>query len=257
MPSLEANKRKWASHHWSHAGDEWSTLAGGSDRWWHGILMPRLVPFLHGLPPSPHVLEIAPGYGRWTQYLLHHAGVLTALDIDQGCLDACRKRFGRRVRCVLGDGVTFGGPAERINGPIDFCFSYDSLVHAELDVMGSYVRELSRVLRPGGFAFLHHSNLAGCKVSADERVHWRARSVDAGAIRERALACDLAVPLQELCTKGGPKDRALIDCITVLHKPIGGTPDPRTNVIETPEFWRQIQLLCALAKPYDNAASRS
>lgn len=257
MPSLEANKHKWANHDWGREGEEWSTLAGGSARWWYGILLPRLMPILAALPPNPHILEIAPGHGRWTQYLLRHAGKLTAIDIDAGCLDACRERFGGKVRLVLGDGLTLGGPAERIQGPIDFCFSYDSLVHAEIDAMGSYVRELSRVLRPGGYAFLHHSNLAGCDAPRGTPTHWRAPSVDAKAIRERALACGLEAPLQELCTKGGPKDRALIDCITVLHKPGSGQPGTHTAVLESPEFWRQIQLLGRIARPYDSVTAGS
>ena len=253
MPSLEANLNKWTNHDWLKAGEEWSTLAGGSARWWHGILLPRLLPILQSLPAKPHILEIAPGYGRWTQYLLRHAGTLTALDIDQGCLDACRKRFGDRVRLVLGDGHTLGGPHERVNAPVDLCFSYDSLVHAELDVMGSYLRELTRVLRPGGYAFLHHSNLANLALPAGTPIHWRAASVDAVAIRERAFACGLSTPLQELCTKAGPKDRALIDCISIIHKPASGPPSRETTVLESPDFWRQVQLLGRAGKAYDTA----
>jgi len=64
MPSLEANKNKWASHDWSRGGDEWSTIAGGSARWWHGILLPRLLPILAALPSNPHILEIAPGHAH-------------------------------------------------------------------------------------------------------------------------------------------------------------------------------------------------
>ena len=253
MPSLEANKRKWESHDWAREGDEWSTLAGGSDRWWHGILLPRLLPLLKSLPPKPSILEIAPGRGRWTQFLLRHADSLTAIDIDAKCIDACRERFGGRVHGVVGDGFTFGGPAERINGPFDFCFSYDSLVHAELDSMGSYVRELDRVLRPGGVAFLHHSNLADLQPESGTPIHWRARSVGALGVRERALACGLELPLQELCTKGGPKDRSLIDCISVIRKPRSGPPSRKTTVFESPDFGLQIRLLGRSGKAYDAA----
>lgn len=253
MPSLEENKKKWATHHWSMAGDEWSTLGGGSDRWWHGILLPRLLPLLNALPEKPHVLEIAPGHGRWTQYLLHHANTLTAVDIDQGCLDACRVRFGDRVTLVLGDGRMLGD----INGPIDLCFSYDSLVHAEMDVMGSYMAELARVLRPGGYAFIHHSNLRDLDMPNDAPRHWRARSVNAELVRARALEYGLSVPMQELCTKAGPKDRAMIDCISVMHKPEGGVPSQQTAVLESLDFGQQIRLLGRAGRAYDAVVGTS
>ena len=247
MPSLEENKKKWAEHHWSMAGDEWSTLGGGSDRWWHGILLPRVLPLLNALPEKPHVLEIAPGHGRWTQYLLHHAHTLTVVDIDQGCLDACRERFGDRVKLVLGDGRTLGD----INGPIDLCFSYDSLVHAEMDVMGPYIAEIARVLRPGGFAFIHHSNLADLQLPEGAPRHWRARTVNAELVRTRAIECGLAVPMQELCTKAGPKDKAMIDCISVLRKPGGEAVPEGTTVLESPGFGQQIRLLGRAGRAYD------
>jgi SAM-dependent methyltransferase len=41
---------------------------------------------------------------------------------------------------------------------LDFAFSFDSLVHAEADVVEAYVRQLSRKLKPAGVAFIHHSN---------------------------------------------------------------------------------------------------
>jgi hypothetical protein len=45
-------------------------------------------------------------------------------------------------------------------GSVDFVFSFDSLVHADAPTLEAYLRELTRVLRPGGVAFLHHSNMA-------------------------------------------------------------------------------------------------
>jgi Methyltransferase domain len=43
---------------------------------------------------------------------------------------------------------------------IDFVFSYDSLVHADTEVLSAYLSEVARVLTPTGAAFLHHSNLS-------------------------------------------------------------------------------------------------
>jgi hypothetical protein len=45
------------------------------------------------------------------------------------------------------------------SGSVDFAFSFDSLVHAEADVIQAYVEQLASILRPGGAAFIHHSNL--------------------------------------------------------------------------------------------------
>jgi hypothetical protein len=45
------------------------------------------------------------------------------------------------------------------DGSIDFAFSFDSLVHFEVDAMESYLRELACKLSADGVAFLDHSNL--------------------------------------------------------------------------------------------------
>src|SRR5437899_8768206 len=41
---------------------------------------------------------------------------------------------------------------------IDFAFSFDSLVHADGEVIGTYLRQLARKLKPRGAGFIHHSN---------------------------------------------------------------------------------------------------
>jgi len=263
MAGVEDNRRRWAAHDWSGGGEEWSTLGGGSERWWHGILLPRLLPLLATMPDEAHVVEIGPGYGRWTRFLLEHAARLTLVDIDGGCLEACRQRFGRSVRTVAGDGHTLAGPGARVVGPVDLVFSYESLVHAEVEVLGSYLRECARVLRPGGVGFIHHSNLGALLGPGgeppDAPTHWRSPSVDAAAVRERALAAGLAVPLQELCTKGGPRDRVLLDCITVFRRPADGPPwreadgAAQTAVVENGDFWREIRALGRTGRAYDAA----
>ena len=40
---------------------------------------------------------------------------------------------------------------------IDFAFSFDSLVHAEANILESYISELARVLKANAIAFIHHS----------------------------------------------------------------------------------------------------
>ena len=66
MPSLEDNKIKWGTTHaWTHHGDEWSEAWGGAAMQWHSMILPRIHRFL----PTKRIIEIAPGHGRWTQFL--------------------------------------------------------------------------------------------------------------------------------------------------------------------------------------------
>jgi ubiquinone/menaquinone biosynthesis C-methylase UbiE len=55
-----------------------------------------------------------------------------------------------------------------------FLFCFDSMVHFDSDVVRAYLREARRVLRPGGHAFLHHSNTMA-HPGGDFRAqpHWR------------------------------------------------------------------------------------
>jgi hypothetical protein len=45
---------------------------------------------------------------------------------------------------------------------IDLALSFDSLVHAEADVLSSYLAQLATKLRSDGVAFIHHSNFGEC-----------------------------------------------------------------------------------------------
>jgi ubiquinone/menaquinone biosynthesis C-methylase UbiE len=51
--------------------------------------LPRISYFI----PAENILEIASGYGRWTQFLQTYATCLTLVDIAPRCIDACRSRF--------------------------------------------------------------------------------------------------------------------------------------------------------------------
>ena len=66
MPSVTQNIDTWDSaYDWTDQGEEWSRPWGGSEGQWYGSIFPRVQRLL----PAPTVLEIAPGYGRWTAYL--------------------------------------------------------------------------------------------------------------------------------------------------------------------------------------------
>jgi len=215
VPTLEEN-RGWAGHDWSRGGEEWSAGWGSTAQMWYGFLWPRLHPYL----PAGHVLEIAPGFGRCTAHLLPLASRLTGVDLVQECVDACRQRFAAfpHARFHGNDGCTLGMVD---SASVDFAFSWDSLVHVEEDVMASYLGELARVLKPGAFGFLHHSNLAGIDGARISNSHWRGRTMSAERFRAIADALDLVCIAQELVPWGGEEP---IDALTLFCRPEPGRP---------------------------------
>ena len=90
MPSIEENLSVWnRSYDWSQEGDEWSSAWGGPEAEWFGTILPRI----HALIPAGTILEIAPGFGRWTHYLKDHCERLIVVDLSEKCIEACKTRF--------------------------------------------------------------------------------------------------------------------------------------------------------------------
>ena len=87
---------------WREAGEEWSQPWGNSAAQWSGTIFPRIREFL----PTDTILEIAPGFGRWTHYLKDYCDELWAVDKSSECIGACRDRFAgeAHVHCCLNDG---------------------------------------------------------------------------------------------------------------------------------------------------------
>ena len=155
MPSLEWNQRKWDQEHgWQEGGDEWSHAWGDADMQWRWVLEPRLRHYL----PARRIVEIAPGYGRWTHYLGGYCDHLTGVDISSNCVARCRERFSNRTHMTFFEGD--GSSLPMVDGQTaDLIFSFDSLVHVEIDVLRGYLQEIARCLAENGVAFIHHSNL--------------------------------------------------------------------------------------------------
>ena len=155
MPSIDENLKQWnEDYDWHLAGESWSEPWGSGAAQWYGCIYPRIRRFL----PAPTILEIAPGFGRWTEFLLSHCDTLIGIDVAPKCVDVCRQRFAERPGASFetNDGHSLPMVAD---SSVDFAFSFDSLVHVEAEVLKGYLTELARVLKPDGVAFLHHSNL--------------------------------------------------------------------------------------------------
>ena len=122
------------------------------------------------------MLEIAPGFGRWTHYLREHCQQLHVVDPDARCIEACRRRFegDSRLSHHVNDGRSLAMIPDR---SIDFVFSFDSLVHVPREPVEGYLRQLGDKLADDGVGFIHHSNLGQYASSFGRRLPRRARKL--------------------------------------------------------------------------------
>jgi SAM-dependent methyltransferase len=246
MGNVEFNSQYWDGlYNWTEAGEEWSVTWGGSRAQWLGSLYPRISTFL----PSKAVLEIAPGFGRWTQFLLGACEKYQGVDLSQECVDACQKRFGHvsKASFVKNDGKSLECAKD---GSVDFLFSFDSLVHATRDVLAAYIPEILRVLSPNGAAFIHHSNWleVGESLTND---HGRGTDVSADLVSEMVSASDGQVLIREKITWG--HGDACIDCLTLFRRQ-GSESEP--VLIENHEFMLEARNIRKFQSPYSRLSYR-
>lgn len=271
MPTLAQNLEMWNNQRvWADEGDVWSEQFGGTESMWWFVLYPRIHRFL----PTSSILEIAPGYGRWTQFLQHACQDMVAVDLSETCIEHCKTRFAnsKHIRFHVNDGSSLEVVAD---GSIDFVFSFDSLVHAEHEVLQGYLRQLAGKLKPNGVGFVHHSNIGSykarlaiwngyrrlpsvfrnriLKVSHVERLlsinleGWRATSMTAKLFREYCEQAGLKCVSQELMN--WHTGRCLIDTISVFTKP-GSRWDKKPAFIENDKFMDNAMLTGRLAQLY-------
>jgi hypothetical protein len=239
MPTAAENLESWNQYNWSNGGEEWSAQFGGTKALWSFFLYPRIERFL----PASTILEIAPGYGRWTQFLQGLCQSMIAIDISEKCIEHCKVRFASssHVQFYVNDGFSLSVVPD---GSVDFAFSFDALVHAEKDVLASYVTQVGKKLTADGIGFFHHSNLGTYRrrlamLARYRRLPirlrryilredyfqrllsinfggWRAESMTAGLFRDDCERAGLSCIGQELINWGGGK--CLIDAISVFTR---------------------------------------
>ena len=248
MPDVSENERWWNEAKWAGQGDVWSKRWGGPDYHWWGMLYPRVREFL----PAGTILEIAPGQGRWTRYLVHLCDRLIGVDLAALCVGVCRERFAGHPHASFhkNDGMSLDVVPD---GEVDFALSFDSLVHCESDVVESYVRELSRKLSADGVAFIHHSNLAAYLDPETGELPfrkggWRGESVSAESFEQLCRDAGLLCIGQELL-RWREKEHWFRDCFSMLTRP--GSRFARENrVIENAGYWEQAEAMARVADLY-------
>jgi SAM-dependent methyltransferase/GT2 family glycosyltransferase len=223
---------------WDRDGDEWDGQARscgiGYEAWKAGMIA-RYEPFF---PRGGTLLEIGPGHGRWSRWLVERAGLLVLCDVSPNCLDACRGRLAGmgRFRGHLSHAADL--PAD-LTGAVDAVWSYDCFVHIAPAECERYLAEIARVLRPGGVAVIHHADRRtgflehvadwwrrAVRRDSDPAGEsgWRSKLSRRG-IRQQAARAGLVVDRQETTwtwwSPNGPVKVGVPrfgDCITVLRR---------------------------------------
>jgi hypothetical protein len=175
MPTAEWNQR-WArglrrfrrGEDDGHYGDHWGDPnLSGLRYYWRRLRHGRQTPgnlskvVKHYLRPHVRpdavVLEIGPGGGRWTQFLIGAAEVIL-VELNAQFFGYLRKRFRkhrRKLRFYQTSGYELGDIDDE---SVDFVFSFGTFVHIEAEGIDSYLGEIGRVLRSGGTSTIQYAD---------------------------------------------------------------------------------------------------
>jgi ubiquinone/menaquinone biosynthesis C-methylase UbiE len=217
------NRERWDAYDWKAGlGEEWTADVGKhrglEPEQWKAMLVSECLE--RYMPRGGTILEIGPGAGRWTEYLLPRADRVILADIAPSCLDICRERFGDDAKLhylVVDPERDFLGDIP--DHSVDAVWSYDVFVHINATDTDRYLREIRRVLVPGGSAVIHHTGIT--PTSEDYEVRFRAQ-MNAGFFAKLVARNGLILVTQNSALTHHPSDT-----ITVFttSKPTGQPAD--------------------------------
>ena len=158
MASIQSNINTYNDPRtWNRCGDTWTFHAENChqpyDTWKRSVVDTFLDPYLS---PDVDALEIGPGYGRWSEFMVGRTRSLVLVDISTNCIDACRQRFGDELpeeSFAVNDGRTLDVPDDSL----DLIWSFGTFVHIDEPDLSAYMAECGRALRPGGRFVIHHA----------------------------------------------------------------------------------------------------
>jgi len=205
-------QRLWNSElNWSSDGHEWSKSFGTTEDLWNNHIFDKVKEFR-----GKKVLEIAPGFGRITQFLSILSGELIVVDLNPLCIEKTKSKLKHHVLAYfVNDGKTI--PKVRDNSQ-DLVFSYDSFVHMHANVTEEYIKEIYRVLKPGGVSFIPHSWLYGGSDNSTNNIAGRA-NMSPEQFKELVEKYSMEIISQEAIQFESTGLWDGKDCISIFRKP--------------------------------------
>lgn len=152
--------RRWNLEREGKPGSDTGSLEVLGDEWGDAEAVRQVVAewITPNVSPGSVAGEIGTGGGRIASLVAPGVGEFHAFDVAPLMLERARQKLRDVPNChfhvveapVLPDGL---------EGRMDFIYSFDVFVHLDLHNQWSYVGQIAKVLKPGGRAFLHTSNL--------------------------------------------------------------------------------------------------
>lgn len=100
-------------------------------------------------------VEIGPGGGRWTRYLVGFR-TLYVVDYHRELLGELRRNVRNpSVRVVGNNGTDFPGIPPN---SIDYLFSFGCFVHLDIPLIEAYLANMRSILKPGANVVIHYSD---------------------------------------------------------------------------------------------------
>ncbi|HXZ89977.1 MAG TPA: class I SAM-dependent methyltransferase [Candidatus Dormibacteraeota bacterium] len=105
--------------------------------------------------PNHNAIEIGPGGGRWTRYLLGF-GKLFVVDYHKELLDELKKTYRKRnMQFIRNNGTDFPGIQRH---SIDYLFSFGTFVHLDTHLIEAYLRNMKPIVKTGTNIVIHYSD---------------------------------------------------------------------------------------------------
>lgn len=159
-----------------------------------------------------NTMELACGHGRNTEKLATLAKNIVLVDVNPENIAFCRKRFPDKMwKFVINNGFDL---REIASNSVTFVYCFEAAVHFYLEVILSYIKEFRRVLAPGAFAFVHHSNVTANPMK-DYKTHQFWRNYMSKDLFAHLCFCNgFEVVDQYVFDHGGPA----ADCFSLIRK---------------------------------------